>query len=216
MAEMVVVGAGGHGKVVISLLKKLSYRLLGYVDPRDLGMVLGVSHVGDDTALPGLLNQHPGCHAAIGVGKVEATSRLGYRLLDQVETMGFVVPALVSPAAVVNEEVVMGVGTVVFDGAIVNSGTKVGRGCILNTHCTVEHDCCLGQNVHIAPGAVLSGGATIGDHCMVGAGATVIHGIRVVAGCMIGAGAVVVRDIDEPGVYVGNPARKLSQERSRR
>lgn len=214
MAEMIVIGAGGHGKVVISLLKKLSHSLLGYVDPLERGTVLGVQRLGDDGVLPGLLEQYPGCHAAIGVGKVEAVSRRGYRLLARLETMGFVLPPVVSPKAVVNEEVVLGAGTMVFDGVIVNSGAVIGRGCILNTHCTVEHDCGVGHNVHIAPGAVLSGGVTIGDHCMVGAGATVIQGIRVAADCMIGAGAVVVRNLEEPGVYVGNPACKLSPART--
>lgn len=210
MADVVVVGAGGHGKVVISLLKKLPHRLLGYVDPMARGIVLGIQRLGDDGVLPSLLEHYPGCHAVIGVGRVEAASRLGYRLLARLEAMGFALPPVVSPEAVVNEEVVLGAGTVVCDGAIVNSGTTIGRGCILNTHCTVEHDCCLGENVHIAPAAVLSGGVSIGDHCMVGVGATVIQGVRVAADCMIGAGAVVVRDIEGHGVYAGNPARKLS------
>lgn len=210
MAEMIVLGAGGHGKVVISLLKKLPHRLLGYVDPLERGTVLGVERLGDDGVLPGLLERHPGCHAAIGVGRVEAASRLGYRLLARLEAMGFALPPAVSPDALINEEVVLGAGTVVCDGAIVNSGATIGRGCILNTHCTIEHDCRLGENVHIAPGAVLSGGAILGDHCMVGAGACIIQGVRVAADCTIGAGAVVVRNIEESGVYVGNPARKLT------
>ena len=211
---MGVVGAGGHGKVVISLLKKLPHRLLGYVDPMERGIVLGIQRLGDDGELPSLLEHYPGCHAVIGVGRVEAASRLGYRLLARLETMGFALPPVVSPKAVVNEEVVLGAGTVVCDGAIVNSGTTIGRGCILNSHCTVEHDCCLGEDVHVAPGAVLSGGVSIGDHCMVGVGAIIIQGVRVTADCMIGAGAVVVRNLEESGVYVGNPARKLTPTRT--
>lgn len=214
MANMVVVGAGGHGKVVISLLKKLPHRLLGYVDPLERGIVLGVERLGDDGVLPSLLKHYPGCHAAIGVGKVQAAARQGYRLLAQLDALGFVLPPVVSPKAVINEEVVLGPGTVVCDGVIVNSGTTIGRGCILNTHCTVEHDCCLGENVHVAPGAVLSGGVSIGDHCMVGVGAIVIQGVRVVADCMIGAGAVVIGNIEESGVYAGNPARKLTPVRT--
>lgn len=211
MGEIVVVGGGGHGKVLISLLKKkIDYRILGYVDLQDRGTVLSIPWLGDDSVLPALVRRHPHCQAAIGVGRVDASSKRGYGLLARLEDMGFVVPAIVSPTAVVNEEVRLGAGTVVFDGAIINSGTVIGRGCILNTNCTVEHDCRLGQNVHVAPGATLSGGVTLGDHCMVGVGAALIQAVRVVAGSLIGAGAVVVRHLDEPGIYVGNPAHKIS------
>jgi sugar O-acyltransferase (sialic acid O-acetyltransferase NeuD family) len=210
MGEIVVVGGGGHGKVLISLLKKKTgCRILGYVDPHDRGTVLAVPWLGDDAVLPVLLRRHSQCQAAIGVGRVDASSKRGYGLLARLEEMGFIVPAIVSPTAVVNEDVVLGAGSVVFDGAVVNSGTVTGRGCIMNTNCTVEHDCFLGYNVHIAPGSVLSGGVILGDNCMVGVGATIVQGVRIVADCLVGAGAVVVKDLDEPGMYVGNPARKL-------
>lgn len=209
MTEMVVVGGGGHGKVLISILKKAGYRVLGYVDKQDCGPVLGAGWLGDDSVLPDLRQRYPQCAAALGIGKIEARSELRTRLLEHLETLGFALPPIVSPQAVVNEEVVLGAGTVVFDGAVVNSGTVVGRGGILNTHCTVEHDCRVGDNVHIAPGVTLSGSVYLGDNAMVGTGATIIQGVRVAAGCMVGAGATVVRDLTEPGVYVGNPAHRL-------
>ena len=73
----------------------------------------------------------------------------------------------------------------------------------------MEHDCRFGKNVHISPGATVSGGVTIGDHTFVGAGAVVIHGVRIAEGCLIGAGAVVTHDLTEPGTYVGAPARRI-------
>jgi UDP-perosamine 4-acetyltransferase len=209
VGNIVIVGGGGHGKVLISLLKKGDYHILGYVDPQDRGAVLGVPHLGDDSVLEGVLHRYPRCRAALGVGRVDGTSSVGHQLLVQLEELGFIVPVIVSPQAVVNEEVTLGPGTVVFDGAVVNSGTVIGRGCILNTNSTVEHDCRLGHYVHVAPGAALSGGVSLGDNCMVGVGACIVQGVRVAAGCLIGAGTVVVRDLDETGIYVGSPARKL-------
>ena len=209
MAEIVVVGGGGHAKVLIAVLKKLDWTVLGYTDQRNLGLILGSRCLGDDAALGPILGEHEGCAAVIGVGKVDASS-LRRRLHRQVLGLGFETPVVVSPSAVVNDEVVLGAGSVVIDGAVINSGARLGDLCIANSHSTVEHDCILGENVHIAPGAVLSGCAQIGDDCMVGAGATVIQGVKVCTGCVIGAGAVVIADIAEAGVYVGNPARRIA------
>ena len=209
MAEIVVIGGGGHAKVLISLLKKLDWSVLGYTDEHDRGMLLGVPYLGGDGALPAILESHEGCAALIGVGKVDA-SDVRTCLQREAGALGFRAPAVVSPHAVVNEGVTLGPGTAVFDGAVLGPGVVVGDLCILNSHSTVEHDCRLGDNVHVAPGAVLSGDVRIGDDCMVGAGATVIQDVFISAGSVIGAGAVVITDIAEAGVYVGNPARRIA------
>lgn len=209
MDEIVVVGGGGHGKVVIGLARKAGYSVRGYVDPEDRGEVLGAPWLGDDEVLPSLLASSSGCSAALGLGKVDAASHYRLELLEKLRGLGFCLPAIVSPDAVVNEAVQLGEGAVVMDGAVVNAGASVGSGCILNSNCTVEHDCSLGDNVHIAPGATLSGAVGIGDHSMVGTGAIVIQEVRITAGCLVGAGAVAVRDLEQPATYVGNPARKL-------
>lgn len=208
MAEIVVIGGGGHAKVLISLLKKLSWEILGYTDAHDRGLILGLPHLGSDSVLPGVLRTHQDCKALIGLGKIDASAaRAG--LAREIRALGFDSPVIVSPRAVVNEDVELGAGTVVFDGAVINSGAAVGGGCIINTNTTVEHDCHLGDNVHIAPGATVCGSVVIGNDCMIGAGSTIAQGATVCAGSLIGAGAIVVADIDIPGVYVGNPARRL-------
>jgi sugar O-acyltransferase (sialic acid O-acetyltransferase NeuD family) len=209
VSRIVVVGGGGHAKVVISVLRRLSWDVAGYTDTRDRGVILGVARVGDDSALPGLLEADPQMEAIIGIGKVDA-SRERLQLQDELTAAGLGFPAIVSPRAVVNEEVTLGPGTVVLDGAVVNSGTVTGRGCIFNTNSTVDHDCRIGHNVHVAPGATVSGGANVGDDCMIGAGATLIHGVTICPGTLVGAGAAVVGDIETPGTYVGVPARRTT------
>ncbi len=205
---VVILGGGGHAKVLISVIRKLPWTIAGYVDPRDVGPVLGVRHVGGDDVLSNLLARHPGCAAAIGVGKVDATTRRA-SIQAAAEALGYVFPTFVSPDAVVNGEGELGAGTVVFDGAVVNTGVVTGPTCVVNTNATVEHDCRFGTNVHIGPGATVCGGVRIGDHTFVGAGAVVIHGVRIVEGCLVGAGAVVTDELTEPGTYVGAPARRI-------
>lgn len=207
--EIVVVGGGGHAKVVISILRKLkSHRILGYTDLKDNGAVLGVPYLGSDRELATLANERKKLNAILAVGQVglgDARCELWMRL--QLPALSF--PLVVSPDAIVNEEVSGGEGAVVMDGAAINSGVTIGRGAIVNTNSTIEHDVVLGDWVHIAPGATISGGVTVGRFSMIGAGATVIEGVKIAASCMVGAGATVVRDLTEQGVYVGSPARRV-------
>ena len=104
---VVVLGGGGHAKVLISVIRKLPWTIAGYVDPRDVGPVLGVPHAGGDDVLPALLARHPGCAAAMGVGKVDATARRA-RIQAAAEALGYAFPTFVSPDAVVNCEVELG------------------------------------------------------------------------------------------------------------
>ena len=92
-------------------------------------------------------------------------------------------------------------------GTVINPGSVIGRGCIINTCASVDHDCKLGDYVHVAVGAHLTGSVEIGDGTWIGAGAVINNNVAVCSGCMIGAGAVVVKDIAEVGIYIGVPAR---------
>jgi sugar O-acyltransferase (sialic acid O-acetyltransferase NeuD family) len=204
-----VVGGGGHAKVLISVLKKTrSYKLVGYTDIRGTGNLIGVPYLGEDTVLKAILAANPSCCAAIGVGKVGISDKR-MEIFDKLVEMGFKLPSVISLDSVVNAEVSIGEGSVVFDGVVINPGSRIGKAAIINTNSTIEHDCTIGNNVHVAPGATLSGGVGVGDNCMIGAGACIIQGIRICPGCLIGAGATVVKDITEAGVYVGSPARRI-------
>ena len=208
--SIIVIGGGGHAKVLIGILKKSgAYELVGYTDVRDVGKLLGVPYLGTDSVLEQMSARIPDCCVAVGVGKVELNkNRL--KIVDRVLGLGFRLPAVLSPHAVVNEDVKIGDGTVVFDGAVINPGARIGRASIINTNSTVEHDCVIGDNVHIAPGANLSGGVHVGTNCIIGTGASVVQYVSICDDCLIGAGAAVSRDIREPGTYVGNPVRKIS------
>lgn len=206
---IVVIGGGGHAKVVITILRKLKrHCILGYTDLKDNGALLGVPYLGSDRELVALGVGSKKLNAVLAVGQV-GLGELRYELWTRLHSPALYFPFIVSPDAVVNEEVSFGEGAVVMDGAVINTGATIGRGAIVNTNSAIEHDVVLEDWVHLAPGATISGGATIGCFSMIGAGATVIEGIKIAAGCIVGAGATVVRDLVEPGVYVGGPARRI-------
>jgi UDP-perosamine 4-acetyltransferase len=208
----VVLGAGGHAKVLIDLLQRVAMRKPVAVVDRDRSLigqqVLGVPVIGDDSALADfdprdvvLVN---------GVGSVRSTDgrrNLYARCCD----LGFEFATLIHPTAVVGMDVEIGRGAQILAAAVINTGARVGENCIVNTAAVVEHDCRIGPHSHVASGATLAGGVTLETGVHIGAGATVMQGVRVGARTVVGAGAVVIRDLEEDKVAVGVPARALSR-----
>lgn len=209
MEEIVVIGGGGHARVVITILRKLRrYTVKGFTDPQKNGSLLGVPFLGSDDELAKLAGESSPLNAVLAVGQI-GLGRTRAEIWQRVALPGLAFPSIVSPAAIVNEEVQIGDAVVVMDGAVINTGAKLGTGVIANTHCTVEHDVQLGDWVHVAPGATISGGVSVGAFSMIGVGATIIEGRTVAGDIIIGAGATVVHDLAEPGTYVGTPARRI-------
>ena len=210
MSAIVLIGGGGHAKVVAAILARQPERFapIGYTDSRDRGPLLGLRHLGDDTSLETLLVRYPGLAAAIGVGFVR-TATLRRRLYERLRALHLTLPAVVSPSALVADGVEVGEAAQVLDGVVVNPGATIGTGAILNTSCVVEHDVRIGDFTHVAPGAVVAGGATLGEDVLIGANATVIQGVSIADACIIGAGAVVTHSLAHSGTYVGMPARRV-------
>jgi sugar O-acyltransferase (sialic acid O-acetyltransferase NeuD family) len=209
MNEFIVIGGGGHARVVISVLRKLKgYSVLGYTDRTDYGTVMGAPYLGPDSSLTSMISGSRQLQAVLGVGQV-GLGRPRQDLWDRLVAHRLHFPRILSIDAIVNDGVSGGEGAVIMDGAVVNCGVTLGRGVIVNTNSTIEHDTVLGDWVHVAPGATVCGEVGIGPYSMIGAGATVIEGKKIAACCVVGAGATVVHDLTEPGVYVGSPARRI-------
>jgi sugar O-acyltransferase (sialic acid O-acetyltransferase NeuD family) len=210
MSEFIVIGGGGHARVVISILRKLKeHSVLGYTDGTDRGSVMGAPYLGPDSSLPSMISGLRQPLAVLGVGQI-GLGRARQELWDKLVACKVHFPSVLSPDAIVNPSVTGGEAATVMDGAVINCGVALGRGVIVNTNSTIEHDTVLGDWVHVAPGATVCGEVTIGPYSMIGAGATVIEGKKIAPCCVVGAGATVVHDLTEPGIYVGSPARRIA------
>jgi UDP-perosamine 4-acetyltransferase len=192
---------------VSELLSQLGVTVLGHAGrthtaPRDYRQ--SRSYLGSDKEVRA---RDPGhVRLANGLGSV-ARERHRADLFNYFIALGFNFPALVHPSAVLAADVVLAEGAQVMAGAVLQPHVRLGRNAIINTCASIDHDCELGAHVHIAPGAVLSGEVRVGDNTHIGTGAVIRNGITIGANCVIGVGAVVIRDTQEPGVYVGTPAR---------
>lgn len=207
-------GAGGHARVVIDILRIAGqYEVVGLLD-QDPGLrgtsVLGVPILGGDEEIPELKAR--GIEQFfIGVG---STSLLEprQRLYGLAVRLGMKAVAAIHPRSVVSSDAFLGPGPTIMALAVINPGARLGENVIVNTGAIVEHDCIIGNHVHIATAATLAGTVVVGDGTHIGAGAVVRQGIRIGSRALVGAGAVVIRDVADGETVVGNPARPWKRE----
>lgn len=195
--RLIIVGAGGHGRVAADVAESMGYKKISFLDdmPSDNRRVIG------RTAEFEKYIKRADFFVAIGNSDVRE------KLLLQMENRGAEVVTLIHSQAVVSKSVKIGTGSIVMPGAVINANSLIGKGVIVNTCSSVDHDCVVESFCHIAVGAHICGTVNIGEHTWIGAGATVINNIDICERCMIGAGAVVVKDIGGTGLYKGFPAK---------
>lgn len=197
--RLLVIGAGGHAKVVIDAARLSGWDVIGVVGrPDDDTSILGltVSHAPDDLDADCFI-------VAIGRNDVRA------RYYDEYRAAGYTPATVIHPTAIVSPTADIGCGTFIGAGAIVNVDAFVGENVILNTACVVDHDCFIGDHSLIGPTASLCGEVTVGMGVMFGAGANAIPGTTIGAWSVCGAGTVVVEDLAAEMVYVGVPAKPI-------
>jgi len=208
--SIILVGGGGHCKVIIDVLKENNdYDEILISDLKEnIGKeILGIKIEYTDGQLEDLYKKGYK-NAFVSIGKVEINEHRK-KLFNKIKNIGFNTPVIISKSANVSQYSEIGEGTLIGKNVVINPGTQIGENCIINTGSIIEHDCIIEDNVHIGPGAILSGGTYVGKNSFIAAGAIIIQNINISQDTLIGAGAVVVKDINEPGVYVGNPARRI-------
>ena len=219
--RFVVIGAGGHGRVVADALRACGSQVVGFVDgnPALVGTRPGKDEARVIATLDELLNDPEGVPLALagedasalafalGIGDNEA------RLSIVAGLAGRPLPPIVHPAAYVSTSASIGPGSVVLPGAVVHTSARIGCAVIVNSGAVVEHDCVVADGAHVSPNATLAGGVRVGEGAWIGAGATVIEGRAVGAWALVGAGASVIRDVEAHTRVVGVPARVLGDAR---
>ncbi|UCG15536.1 MAG: acetyltransferase [Phycisphaerales bacterium] len=209
--KCVIVGAGGHGRVVLDILLRMErYDVVGFVDSNTdiIGRrVDGQPVHGDLTAIPRLRD-------TLGVeGAVVAIGDNGARrnFADRVEQIGLTLVNAIHPSANLARNVTLGSNLVIAAGALVCAHCQIGDSAILNTGSIIDHESMVGTASHICPGARLAGRVTVESGAFVGIGATVIQNLRIGCEAVIGAGAVVIQDVAPMSTVVGVPAREIKR-----
>lgn len=203
---IIILGAGGHAKVLIDTLQRQSADILGITDPdpNKIGEnILGVSVIGDDNVI-GTYN-NDSIELVNGIGII-ANEKKRQQIFRNLKNLGYSFASVIHKSAVLASDVELSEGIQIMAGAVVQPSCKIGTNSIINSRASIDHDTIIGAHVHIAPGATVSGGVQIGSGTLVGAGATIIQGVRIGELATVAAGAVVTQDVPDGATVMGVPA----------
>jgi acetyltransferase EpsM len=210
--NLILIGAGGHGKDVCDAALRQGRDVVGFVD--DDQELWGRSVLGRPV-LGGLDNLSSMARGAvvIAVSSIEAKRRIAARLA-QAEVP--IAPPILHPSAIVSPFAQIEDGAVVLGGAVVQADARVSRHAYVHTASSVSHDVRVGEYVSLHPWVQIGGGAHLGEGCFVGIGATILPNVRIGDGTIVGAGAVVLHDLPAYVTAVGVPARIIKDRGLRR
>jgi sugar O-acyltransferase (sialic acid O-acetyltransferase NeuD family) len=207
MRNLIIVGAGGHGKVTADAAYEMGiWGSIVFLDDRyPINPVCGFPVVGKNNYAKDIADKYLDLIVAIG------NNVLRIDLIGQYLDQGFHLATIIHPRAYVSKFAKLERGTVVFANSVVNAGSEISEGCIINTGATIDHDCILGKGVHISPGVHLAGGVTVGKFTSIGIGASVIQQVKIGESVILGAGSVAINNIDSGATVVGVPGRIIKQ-----
>lgn len=204
---VIIIGGGGHAKVLIDALIKQNIIILGITETDNNSsnkFILGIPNIGKDKLITDYSPQE--VSLVNGVGSISSTKKRE-EIYTNFKKLGYRFASIVHPSVIIGKDVMLKEGVQLMAGVIIQSGSIIGENTIVNTKASIDHDCIIGSHVHIAPGVTISGGVKIGDNTHVGTGATIIQGLQVGNDSLVAAGAVIVNDIPNNVKVVGVPAK---------
>jgi sugar O-acyltransferase (sialic acid O-acetyltransferase NeuD family) len=208
--RIIVIGGGGHGRVVIDALLAAGADIAGVVDPDPAvaaRLPQGIPYMGGDGALAGIAPAS--VLLALGIGAVDVPHQRR-RIFERYRKLEFRFATVIHPSVIRAADVELGEGAQVLAGAVLQIGCRLGVNALVNTRAVVEHDAVVGDHACVSPGAVLAGGVVLETSSYVGLSASVLQNIRVGAEAMVAAGAVVIADVPPGARVAGVPARQMA------
>lgn len=204
MKPIIFIGGGGHAQSVLCAMPN-STNVAGYADVH-VNDKLAIAYLGSDEEV--LKHYAPNEYDVHMTFVYAGDVNMELRKKIIAKYAGYKHATIVSEHALVTPNVQLGEGVCVLEKAVVKAD-EVGKDTVVNTGAIVEHGCTVGENCLVATGAIICGDVKIGNDCLIGAGAIIREGVTICDNVVIGLGAIVTKDINEPGTYVGNPAKRV-------
>lgn len=204
MKDIAIIGAGGHTRSSVNLLKQ--YFTNAYFSIYEDNYNNEVEECIDDIKVIGTISMldNKTQNIFLSVGDNKKREKYFNAFNEKI-----IKENLIHSSSYMEKGIKTGVSNQLFSNTYVNSYVEIGNNNIINTSVILEHEVKIGSHNHISVGAKLCGRVSLGSRCFVGAGAIIIDKLSICDDVTIGAGAVVINDIKEAGTYVGNPARKI-------
>jgi UDP-perosamine 4-acetyltransferase len=206
--NVVVIGAGGHAKVCVELLRAMGRSIavcVGGHESSDFCLDVPVLH-GDEHLIRLRAEGHTTAFVAIGA------NALRQHLAKLAIAHGYELINAISPTAVVSPTARLGKGIAIMAGVVVNADTFIADFAIINTSASVDHDGRIGEAAHIAPQCGIAGEVTVGARAFLGIGCKVIPGVSIGHDVVAGAGSIIISDVAPNSKVAGIPARKLNEK----
>jgi len=213
---ILILGAGGHAKVLIDcLLHQSNVTIIGILDNDTTCFdkeILGIGVLGAEDKLK---DYSPNQVQLInGLGSIDIPTHRK-NIFNKFKTLGYRFFSVIHPTACVANCSQLSEGVQILAGSIIQPGCKIGNNVIVNTRATIDHDCHIADHVHLAPAVAMSGNVVVGEESHIGTGAVIVQGITIEAKCLVAAGAVVIRNMATGQRVAGVPAKKIKEDISR-
>lgn len=208
MEKIVLIGSGGHAKSVLdSIVTGGCWEAVGFISERfdNSFQYRNLKIIGTDDDLQKIFETQTH-YAFISIGYM-GNSAVREKLFNKLKDIGYNLPIIIDPSAIIAADVLIGEGTYIGKGAIINANVKIGKMAIINSGAIVEHDCIIGDYTHIAVNASCCGGVIIGNNSFIGAGTTLLQSIKISNRVIVGAGSTILAGVAPNqtvyGVYKG-------------
>lgn len=209
MKHLVIIGAGGMGRTVYSM----AVTSIGYNEIFDIkGFIDDNPHALDGfEGYPPYLDRIDSYQIeqndvfVCSIGDVQTK----YKICSALKLRGAVFQTLINSTAIVNQNAVIGEGTIVAEFAIVGNDARIGENCLVQSYAIVAHDCIIGDYVRIDTHCTCVGGTVVRDRATLHTSAVISHFVTVEENAIVGGASFVIRNVKKGTTVCGNPARKL-------
>lgn len=188
MEEIIIIGFGGHAKSIADCIERQGmYHIYGYTDVKDNGVKY--EYLGNDDVLQSVFDNGV-ANAVVGIGYL-GKGNTRNRIYSLLKDIGYNLPVIIDPSAIVSSSASIGEGVFVGKGAVINTESTIGKMAIINTRALIEHECKIGDFTHVAVTAVVCGQVNIGNDAFIGANSTIIQCMEIKDRGFVPAGAVI-------------------------
>lgn len=203
---VVIIGNGGHSRVLVDILLMQKREIIGYTAPSKGNNPYNLKYLGVDEHI---FNYQP--HEIELINALGSVSKTKTRsnIFQKFKSIGYNFCNIIHPSAIISEHITLGEGVQIMAGTVIQPFVKIADNTIVNTSTSIDHDCYIDKHCHIAPGCVLSGGVSIGEGTHIGTGTKIIQNVSIGKNVLVGAGSLVLRSIDDEKKVYGCPAKEV-------
>ena len=210
--KIFIFGTGSTSRAILTLINdvnsiKMEFDVVGFVDNDEklIGMDIDGYKVFSRQDLPVGDNYY-------GISGVMDTLLREKIINNEILSIGYKLPILVHPSAVIRNDSVIGPGSLIFPGVVLSYNVTIGKNVWIDAHALVGHDVVIKDYTSIMPSSIISGRCEIGKKCILGAGSIIHQGIKIGNESLVGIGTMIIKGIPNKKSVIEFP-RNIEKER---